>query len=438
MKMIYRSGILAIFALCGPIPMLMAQQSLPASGRISLFGVSETTTYDDGTTRDYREITSWITFHSATADDGGFEYALDLRGSAYPSSNGRSDRKSIYDAWVGGRTAGGALKVRVGQMWLNELGGLGSVGGLMAEYTTRRSDAGNRARFGLFGGVEPTTYDIDYVSGVKKGGAWIAFDGNGLRRDVLGYVLIRDQSLTERSVLTTTNFIPVGKTFFVYQAAEYDLTGPGGQGNGGLNYFFANARYTPSPKIELMGTYHKGRSIDARTITQDILAGRPVDQKSLDGYLYESVGGRVSLQLSRNFRVYAGYASDRNNKDSTATGRVTAGLWANNIAGTGFDFTVSDNRIDRPSGAYDAWYLSLGRNFGSRLYLSGDYSTSLSIIRFTDAMGANVETRPQSDRFSLSATWNVNRWFSLLVNAEEIRDDTSKDDRVQLGLTYRF
>jgi len=420
-------------------PTLFAQQSLPYAGKISIFGSTENTKYDDGTTRDFSEITTWINFRSKNRDDeDGFDYAFNLRASAYPSSEGRDNRKSLYDAWIGRRMANDHIRVRLGQMWINDLGGLGSVGGLMAEYRSTKSDTGKRFRAGLFGGVEPTIYDVDYVTGVKKGGAWIALDGANARRHVLGYVLIKDESLTERSVLTTTNFIPVGSRFFIYQTAEYDLDGPGGTGNGGLNYIFANARFRPASRLELMANYHKGRSIDARTITQDILNGRPVTQKALDGFLYESAGGRITFEVMRNVRVYAGYASDKNNRDDKSTGRVTAGLWANDIAGSGFDLTVSDNRIDRPNGAYDSWYVSLGRSFGSRLYLSGDYATSLSIVQITDSTGAVVVNRPQTDRFGINAVWNITRAFSLIVNAEQLKDNTSTDDRLQLGLTWRF
>ena len=414
-----------------------ADESLPFGGRISLFGMTQSASYDDGRNSDFSELIGWVSVRSGTAADGGLEYEFDLRSSTYPSGD-RDDRTRVYDAWVGGRTAGGRFKLRAGQMWINELGGLGSVGGIMAEYRSPVERSFGRLRFGLFGGLEPETYDFDYVSDVKKGGAWIAIDGEGSRRHVLGYVQIRDDSLTERSVLTTTNFIPVGKTLYLYQAAEYDIEGPGGEGSGGLRYFFTNARYKAGRRVELLGTYHKGRSIDARTITQDILNGRPIDQKSLDGYLYESVGGRVTVSVMKNLRVYAGYASDRNNREDESSGRITAGMWASDIAGSGFDLSLSDNRIDRPGRTYDAWYASLGRNVGSRLYLSVDYATSLSVVRIVDQGGAVVETRPETTRVGFHALWNINRRFSLLVDAEELDDDKSKDTRTQVGLTYRF
>jgi len=67
---------------------------------------------------------------------------------------------------------------------------------------------------------------------------------------VLGFVTLKNASLTERSVLTTTNFVPVGQKFFLYQALEYDMKAPAGQGNPGLTYFFTNARVSPTTLID--------------------------------------------------------------------------------------------------------------------------------------------------------------------------------------------
>jgi hypothetical protein len=321
-------------------------------------------------------------------------------------------------------------------MWLHDFGALGSVGGVMAEYRTGDTAAG-RVRLGVFGGSEPKRIQAGYVPNVKKGGAWIALDGRDLRRHVLGFVTTRNSGLTERSVLTTTNFLPIGKKVFVYQLAEYDLEGPGGTGDGGLNYVFANARYTPMPALELTATVHRGRSIDTRTITEDILNGRPVDQKALDGFLFESAGGRVSVTLPKNVRVYAGYTRDRHQRDDAAYGRISAGIWAANVAGSGFDLTLSDNRSERADGSHDAWYTSIGRGFGGRVYLTADYSSSLSIVRVVND-GTIIEHRPRSKRYGLSGLWNVTRAFALTASAEQIRDDTSTDQRGTLGIIYRF
>ena len=406
-------------------------------GRLSFFGTFQRAEFDDGTTRDFTDLTTAVTFRSRLAEDrDGFEYAIDVRETAYPSSEGRDSRTRLYDAWAGGRMANGRLALRGGQMWLHEFGALGSIGGVMAEYRTGQTAAG-RVRFGVFGGAEPKSFEAGYVPNVKKGGAWLALDGRGLRRHVLGYVTTRNSSLTERSVLTTTNFIPIGKKVFVYQLAEYDLQGPGGEGGGGLNYFFANARYTATPRVEVMANVHRGRSIDARTITQDILDGRAVDQKALHGFLFESAGGRVTVTVRKNVRVHAGYATDRHNREDESFGRISAGIWASNVAGSGFDVTLSDNRSDRPTGSYDAWYASLGRSFGSKVYVTVDYSTSLAIIRVIDN-GAEIEHRPRSKRYGVSGLWNATRVFSIVATLEQLRDDTSTDERGTFGIVYRF
>ncbi len=334
---------------------------------------------------------------------------------------------------MGGRIAGGRVAVRLGQMYLNDLGALGGVGGAALEART------GKVRFGLFGGLEPKGFDAGYVKDVKKGGAYVAYDGDRGWRNVLGYVTIRNQNLAERNVLSTTNFIPIGREFFLYQAAEYDLTGPGGVGSGGLAYFFATARWSPVRTFEIQGQYQHGRSIDARTITQDQLAGRPIDATRLQGFLFDSMGGRATVEFARGWRVWGGYYQDKSNRDDIKSNRLQFGLSAMNVLQTGFDVFVSDNRTDRPgSSSYDAWYFSLGRSLGPRLYLTVDYSTSLSVLQLTDSGGLTVVNRPSSRRYSLSGTYNLSRAFSLFLTAEQLDDDTATQNRGLLGLTFRF
>lgn len=407
------------------------------SGRLSIFGSSQNLKFGDGTTRDFNEVNALLVFRTRLAEDvDGFEYALDVRETQYPSAESRGNRTRIHDAWAGGRMAGGRVRVRAGQMWLHDFGAHGSIGGLMAEYRTNPT-ASRRARFGVFGGTEPKPFEAGYVPDIRKGGAWIAFESGPTRRHVLGYVTTRNSGLTERSVLTTSNFVPVGKKLFVYQLAEYDLQGAGGLGEKGLNYFFANARYTPVSAVELLATVHRGRSIDARTITEDILRGRSVDQKTLDGFLFESAGARVTVEVMKNVRVHAGYAADRHNRDDRSFRRLSAGVWAANLARSGFDLTLSDNRSERPDGSHDAWYASLGRGLGQKVYLTVDYATSLAVIRVVND-GAVIERRPKSKRYGLNGVWNMSRAFSWIGTFERLEDESSTDDRLLLGVIYRF
>jgi hypothetical protein len=410
-----------------------AAQSALDWGRVSIFGQVMRTKNLDGTTSAYNEIDASVTLHTPIRDSDGVAFSIDARGSEYPSVSNRDPRMSIYDAWVGGRVADGKVAVRLGQMYVNDLGSLGGVGGLALE-----TKAG-KFRLGLFGGLEPIGFDTGYVQGVKKGGAYVAYDGERGWRDVFGFVTIRNQGLTERNVLSTTNFIPIGKEFFLYQAAEYDLTGPGGVGSGGLAYLFATARWAPVRAFEIQALYQHGRSVDARTITQDQLAGRPIDAKSLQGFLFDSMGGRATVEVLRGLRVWGGYYQDKNNRDDTVSNRWQFGLSTMNVLKSGFDVFVSDNRTIRPgSSSYDAWYFSVGHSLGSRVYLTLDYSTSLSVLQLTDSGGLTIVNRPSSRRFSLSGNWNMSRSFSVLATGEKLDDDTSTQYRGLLGLTFRF
>ncbi len=413
-----------------------AGQSRPSLGRFSLFYDLDRRTEDGGSSSDFSLLTAYITLHSPHSDADGLEFAVDARTTAYPSSD-RSSRVSVYDAYVGGTVWSGKLGIRLGQMWLNDLGALGSVGGFSVEYRHPLA-GGARWRAGLFGGLEPTTFDAGYATGVRKAGTYVAYDGHAARRHVVGLVALRNEGRRERTVLSMTNFVPVNGTFFLYQLAEYDFHGPGGEGKGGLNYFFATARVLPVSAFELQVDYHHGRSIDARTITNDQIAGRPVDPRLLDGYLFDSAGARLTVNVSRGVRVYAGYARDRNNQDEGTFPRVTGGASLSNILGSGTDLTVYASRIDRASGPYTSYYASVGHPLSSQIYVSADYTSSLSVFRVVSGGGVVIETRPQARRYSLSSTANLGRRFSLFLTLERVDEDAATENRVATGLSVRF
>jgi hypothetical protein len=146
----------------------------------------------------------------------------------------------------------------------------------------------------------------------------------------------------------------------------------------------------------------------------------------------------VTVEVIPRVRVHAGYTRDRNNLGSPPTGRLSLGVNASDLAGTGVDLTVSDARFERPTGRFHSLYLSVGRQLGRLVYLSGDYSTSLSVVRFTRFDGVVVETRPETRQFGGSAVVYVGRHVSLLGNATLTRDGDYTDTRLLSGITYRF
>jgi hypothetical protein len=430
-----RGACLAALVLLAPFA--ASAQSQGVFGRVS-FTTQSVSMKDAGVDRSFNELVTTFTISSPVAEHGGSELGFDFRGAAYPSVEGRDNRLSIYEAYFGQRLAGGRFGLRVGQMWLNDLGALGAVGGALAEYRQPARQKGFRLRAGVFGGLEPKILDAGYAADIRKFGGYVALDGQGAQRHVVGIVAVRNHDLAERSVLTFSNFVPVGSKVFVYQAAEYDLSGPGGQGSGGLNYFFANARVSPAKLVEFQGSYHRGRSIDARTITTDMLSGRPIALRSLEGLLFETAGGRVWLNLPRRFRVFGGYYRDRNNREDEASRRISFGVFNANLFGTGVDLSVSDSRNERPGSSYDSWDVSAGRSVTSRLYLSGGYTSSLSVFRLARTGGFVVENRPRTNRYFGSAMIYLARRIALLVNAERMRDGSLTEMRWTSNVSYRF
>ncbi len=136
--------------------------------------------------------------------------------------------------------------------------------------------------------------------------------------------------------------------------------------------------------------------------------------------------------------MYAGYSRDRTNREDSATGRALFGGHAGNVFGSGFDLSGSDSRVERATGPYHSRYFSVGRSIGRDVYLSMDYSTSLSVIRFLRSDGVIIETRPSTRRYSGSASIVLNRYLSLLATVDQTMDGDLKELRVLSGLSYRI
>jgi hypothetical protein len=418
-----------------------SSQTAPAvTGRVSIHFDAVKRTAADGDESSAMEISTGLSLESSeTAEGNGVEYRLDARRSQ-AISGVRPERTSIYDAYVGAHFGQGVqLRVRAGHMWLQDLGTIGTLAGGLVEVGHARTAEGTRLRAGAFFGREPNAYQIGYVPAVRKMGAYAAIESGFLRRHVVGYTRITQSAPTERSVISVTNFVPAGSKFFAYQAAELEMRGPAnGTAPPGLSYFVANVRFTATDRVELAGTYNRGRSIDARTLTTELLSGRALTPQAVEGLRYESRGGRVTVEVVRGTRLYGSYSQDRTNREDALTGRVTVGGHASNILRSGFDLSASDSRIERPMGAYHSRYVSVGRNVTRALYLSGDYSTSLSIVRFLRSDGVIIETRPWTRRVSGSGSAMMGRHLTLLLTADYTKDDAQTDLRIFSGVSYRF
>ena len=403
-------------------------------GRIAFFAQTANTLQEDGTESQFQELVSSLSLQSGEVENG-FEYAADLRLAGYPTEE-INRRVSIYNAYVGRKFQNG-FSVRGGQMWLNELGALGSLGGVLGQVKGPKTSYG-QFRLGGFGGLEPENLEVGYVTGITKLGGYLALDGEKGRSHVLGYVNVRNNGQMERSTFILTNFVPIGSDFFLYQAAEFDTFGVDRESLG-MNYFFANARYTVLKKLEFQGAFHHGRSIDFRNLTLDQINGRPISDKDARGFLFDSTEGRVTYLAARGLRLYAGYGVDRSNEGEDLADRLTGGFFSGDLFRSGVDAQVSISRRKRNDGsAYNSWNASIGRMIGSKVYLSGEYNSSLSILRFEGEEDVIVEERPSSQRYSISSMFYVTRTFTVLLTGEFTETDSAQENRILGGITYRF
>lgn len=412
----------------------------PHWGRVSIFAQAAQRSETGGENDLFTELVGTFRLKTDAGEEGGLEYAVDTRFAGYPSTEGRSQRVSIYEAYAGWRTKGGAFGVRAGQVWLDELGALGSLGGVAAEARPfRMLPLGlGEMRIGAFYGWEPKIMEAGYASQVNKFGGYITVQGEGARKHVLGYVNIRNQGLTERSVLVFSNYVPVKRVFYLYQAMEYDLQGPAGQGGARLRYFFANARYSPLRLIEVQGIYHRGRSIDARTIADLVHSGSRVSESALEGFLFESIGGRLTVRMLPGFQIFAGAARERTNEQDEKRNRLRFGLFSSNVFKTGINLRLTHTRFSQAGrSSYRSWYFSIGKTIDRSLYLEGFYNSSVSVLRYYGSQ-VQVETRPQTDLLGLSSVIYLKRRVSLLLTLERTWGDLPSELRALSGISYRF
>ena len=417
---------------------LESRSYAPPVGRLSFHVNTATFEGSEGDRWSDAELWTGIDLHTLPIDGPGLEYGVDARYSLYPGTR-RRRRFSLYDGYVGMRLGSrGQVRLRGGHMWIPELGSVGAVAGGLVETWFAGDQDGYRFRAGGFSGLEPEVYDTGYAAAVRKYGAFVGVERGFLQRHLLGYTLVRQGSLTERSVLTTTNYVPFGKSVFVYQAAEVDLQGPAaGAASAGVSYFLANARITASRRVELHANYNRGRAVDARTLTDDVRSGRLVPAHSVDGWRYESAGVRATVEMLPGVRAYVGYARDRNNRDDAAMERLLAGGHAGNVLGSGFDLSGSVSRMERAIGPYYSSFVSLGHSIGRAWYVSADYATSLAVIRVPDDRGIVIESRPATHRVSGTASATVIKDVSILCTIDYTRDAGARDVRLLAGASFK-
>jgi hypothetical protein len=191
-------------------------------------------------------------------------------------------------------------------------------------------------------------------------------------------------------------------------------------------------------RVELQTTYNRGRSVDTRGLADDVVNGRAISQATALGLVYESLGGRVTVEPIKRLRVYAGLSRDKSSREDKPAGRCVIGGYAPNVGGSGFDLAASDTRTHRTSGSYHSDYLSIGRQIGRRLYVSGDYTTSLSIVQFSRSDGIVIEDRPATKRLSGTGSINVGATTSLQITLDRTWDRGVREFRILSGVSYRF
>jgi len=183
-------------------------------------------------------------------------------------------------------------------------------------------------------------------------------------------------------------------------------------------------RFVPVRRVELQGSYHHGLSSTPARLTDNQPERAPDRPAPARWFLFESLVGRVSVDVFSTLRVYAGYGRE---KGTTRTRRRTgsrSGLRVDVLAPD--SICGRDNRISHLTGAAGITTpVRLPRSsIGRSVYLTVEYDTSVSIVRFTDSGGVIVESQPKTRRYALTSVCPHLPAHLPAPDTEDLRDNT--------------
>ena len=124
---------LVMMAGIGVAPASAQTRAVRPTGRVSFYTNLSQLKPVDGASVVSGDFITNASYMLPDTDGNGMEFGMDVRHADYTDRR-RATRVSVYDGYVGGRFANGHVRIRAGQMWLNDLGGLGSVAGGVVEF----------------------------------------------------------------------------------------------------------------------------------------------------------------------------------------------------------------------------------------------------------------------------------------------------------------
>ncbi len=346
-----------------------------------------------------RPVRTAFDFETPDFEGAGTEYRLNLRQSMRSS---RTPPLVVNDGYVGYRFgAQGQVRVRAGHMWLPD----------SARRAGSRADSSRPPAAPVGRGVRRARRSVRRPRGPRLHHGLCAERPEsrrlcGARTGIPAAAHRRLHAhpagaFVERSVVTVTNFVPMG-------FAGLHLPG------GGVRPHRSRQRRGTSRA----GVPARQRARDCRTAGRSAGHGPagPIDRRAhVDRRTAQRtrrdagaprrpavrVGGRTRDRRSRAKHPHLRWLHPRPGQPKRSAHRPPAHRWTRGKRGW---FRPGRVRLEfahrLPAGDYHSSYVSIGHSLGRRGYLSVDYATSLSVVRFIRSDGVVIDTRPRTRRVS--------------------------------------
>jgi len=323
----------------------------------------------------------------------------------------------------------------VGLMSLHQVSGIGSVIGAHLQ-----TNPCNYFQGGIFGGGNAVVEEgITRSDGTRMGGylKFLIPDHGDIG---IAYVSIADTDCPceEQDLVVFNSQLNFNDQLFLYQTGEYHLASDTDD-TGRLTYYYGNMRYDIHEMVAFSVTYDRYDRLPAMLFKPD-----PLDEPNVpfdEIYRFQSHKGygiapRIDLKFARTWRLFVRYRlKDTDNFRSDRWNQYLVGIASGNLFNSGISLsgTMAVNRGEYQD--YETGYISLCREFGSKL------SLSLTFVKDRFVSAENILTArhvESTQRAGISAHYRISRSMNLFMEYEQTFADDPDDEDQRLLFNYQI
>jgi len=404
------------------------------SGLISIGG--DPVFYDENQFEDRTPLTSRLKlrYSPENSDQWLFVSNIKLRTELVSQDDGKIQVQDLYARYGNGEQL---VQVKAG-IFSPDVSGTGDVIGACVQFNPglfNKTGIG----LGVFGGANAAMKEsVTDTDGLRTGGYFSAKSQDWGQASI-SYVKVTDTDYIndERDYLAFNTNLRIGSNFDFYQAGEYIISSEADE-NGILTYYNANFVYVINAIFRLNLTYDEYDRMPSLESLSDDPERNPDNFDRFSAYRGQAIGPRVDIQIGDNWRTYIRYRYRKTDDSQKATWhQYLFGFACLDVlnAGISLNGSVFVNRGETKD--YEAGFLTISRDFGSRLNMSINVATDR--FSYMETVGSNPHIK-STYRIGLNGFYRLGRKTTILCEYERTFGEEKKDrdHRIMFNWQFRF